>query len=300
MNISEFLAILKQKKQTVFSIAIVFLVLSAVFIFSQPFKYGAETKLLVVQNTQIGADPYQVNKANEYVADVLADVVVTNSFFNEIANAGFSINRGYFPEGLREQQKAWQKTVKTNASDRGIISINVFHEDKEQADQIIRAVNATLKSKHTLYHGSGEQVSVRVIDQPYVSAYPVKPNIAMNLGLGLVFGLLFAFSYIYLFPERKYNLRLLPMKKRARQVYEYEADDSAPELNLPGVDKNVAYDVREAINKLRQREKQEGQAYAAIRQQGSVNSQNNVQNNYNDDLSYNNDITKQGSMDNVF
>ena len=287
MNFNEFLVILKQKKQTVFSLVIVFLVLSAVLIVIQPFRYGAETKLLVVQSAQIGADPYQVNKANEYVSDVLADVVLTNSFFNEITNAGFNINRNYFSTDLNKQLKEWKSAVKINSSDRGILSINVYHKDKEQADQIVRAINATLKGKHAQYHGSGEQVSVRVIDQPFVSNLPVKPNVVLNLVFGLVFGLLFALTYVYLFPESRYDLRLVPGKKSKRKYYEDEADDHASEVVLSGVDKTVAYDVREAINKLRQREKQEGQAYAI--NTGNVQNRNQEYD----------DISRQGSMSNV-
>lgn len=298
MNFSEFLVILKQKKQTVFSVVFVFLILSAVLILTQPFKYGAETKLLVVQNTQTGTDPYQVNKANEYVGDVLADVVLTNSFFNEIINAGFNINRNYFPEDLSKQLDEWKKTVKTNSSSRGIIDINVYHKDREQADQIIRAINATLKSKHAQYHGSGDQVSIRVIDQPIVSDFPVKPNIILNLTLGLVFGFLFAFTYIYLFPESRYDLRLLPGKKHKRKHHD-DIEDHSSELVLPGVDTSVAYDVRDAINKLRQREKQEGQTYAMEHKivGTNTNNQNNIKNNSNDSVY--DDISRQGSMNNV-
>lgn len=293
MEFHEYLKVLKNKKQTVFSIITVFLVFSAILIFTQSFKYGAQTKLLVVQNTQ-GSDPYQVNKANEYVSDVLADVILTNSFFNEIMGAGFSINADYFPKDLRKQLSEWKKTVKTDSSNRGILTINVFHKDRDQADQIIRAINAILKSKHALYHGSGEQVSVRIIDQPFVSDYPVKPNIPLNLAFAIVIAFIFAFSYIYLFPESKYDLRLFPSRKKTESNDDSEGAEAV--LNLPGVDKNSAYDVNEAIHKLRQREKQEGQAYVPEK-----NSPANFSGNFNNfENTQANDISKQGSMDNVF
>ncbi|MCK4539597.1 hypothetical protein KAU09_00405 [Candidatus Parcubacteria bacterium] len=284
MNIQEYINVLKQKKQTVFSAVALFLAFAVILTVIQPFKYGSEAKILVVQKTQYGIDPYQVNKANEYVSDVLADVISTNSFFNEVINSGFDVNRNYFPARLEDQNKKWKKTVKANSSSRGIITLSVFHEDKYQADQIIRAINAALKDKHTLYHGSGDQVEIRIIGQPFTSESPVKPNIVLNLLFGVLFGLLFALTYAYLFPEDKYNLRLWPRKK-IRQRH-----DEAQEMDLGrGVNKSENYDVEEAIRKLRQREKMQ----AFVPQQ---NENENYKNN--DDLDYD-DISGQGDMKNI-
>ncbi|MCK5510619.1 hypothetical protein KAI65_03700 [Candidatus Parcubacteria bacterium] len=289
MNIQEYINVLKQKKQTVFSAVALFLVFAVILTIIQPFKYGSETKILVVQKNQYGVDPYQVNKANEYVGAVLADVITSNSFFNEIINSGFSVNRNYFPARLEDHSKEWKKTVKANSNNRGIITLSVFHKDKYQADQIIRAVNATLKDKHAFYHGSGGNIEIRIIDQPFTSELPVKPNVVLNLLFGILFGLLFALTYAYLFPEDKYNLRLWPQRKSKRR-YDYDEEQELEFGN--GVNRDKNYDVEEAIKKLRQREK-----IQAFEPRQDENYQNQNHNN-NDNSDYDN-MAGKGSMKNV-
>ena len=289
MNIQEYINVLKQKKQTVFSAVALFLVFAVILTIIQPFKYGSETKILVVQKNQYGVDPYQVNKANEYVGAILADVITSNSFFSEIINSGFSVYRNYFPVRLEDQSKEWKKTVKANSNNRGIITLSVFHKDKYQADQIIRAINATLKDKHAFYHGSGDNIEIRIIDQPFTSELPVKPNVVLNLLFGILFGLLFALTYAYLFPEDKYNLRLWPQRK-SKQRYDYDEEQELEFGN--GVNRDKNYDVEEAIKKLRQREKMQ-----AFEPRQDENYQNKNQNN-NDNSDYD-DVAGQGSMKNV-
>jgi hypothetical protein len=91
-------------------------------------------------------------------------------------------------------------------NDTGIINLTVYHEDRAQADQIMRAVISTMLAKHQEYHGAGDQVGIRTIDQPVTSNAPVKPNIFLNLLAGLVMGIIFSFVYVYLYPEEKYNI----------------------------------------------------------------------------------------------
>ena len=111
MDIQSYFQLLSRKKQTIFSLIVLFLVLTMVLTFVQEFKFKAESRLLVVQSAPAGIDPYQVNKANEYVAEVLAKVVATNSFFNESLNAGFNIERDYFPFEPKKQLKKWKRQL---------------------------------------------------------------------------------------------------------------------------------------------------------------------------------------------
>lgn len=306
MNIQEYVRLLSRKKQTIISLSLLFLILSAILTFSQPLKYGAEAKLLVVQKTQYGTDPYQVNKANEYIGNVLADVVESNTFFNEVMNSGFDIEKSYFSEQLSEQMKDWKKTVSSDSGNRGVISVSVFHPDKYQADQIIRAINSVLKDKHGLYHGSGDQVEIRVMNQPSLSDFPVKPNIILNLSFGLFFGILFAFSYIYLFPENHYDLKLLPKKNKSVYYDEDEYEDETEDFNYPGVNKSANYDVTEAIKKLRQREKEQAGApyrdYSRQRNESArprVEERNNYVNHGQNNQNRNSEMTDSNRFDNL-
>lgn len=212
MELNTFLRLLKLRRRTIISFAVIFLIISLIFTFTQPLKYGAKTKLLVVQSAS-GADPYTVSKSNEYLGNLFSQVVYSSSFFDLVMNSQLNIDKEYFGNNSNKQMKAWKKVVATKSlGDTGIISINVYHPDPYQARQIALAVNDVLINKNFNYQGLGSLVRVTVIDQPIVSNYPVKPNIALNLFLAIFSGLVVGLFYIYLFPEEKYVLSLF--KKR--------------------------------------------------------------------------------------
>lgn len=184
-----------------------FLVAGLLVTVAQPFEYGAKSKLLLVQSNVAGVDPYVISKSNGYLSDVLANVVSSNSFFSDVMNSGYHIDQGYFSGREDKIMEKWAETVDAKAiNDTGIILINVYHPDRYQADQIAEAVNYILKTKNNQYHGA-DDVSIKVIDQPIVSSWPVKPNIFLNLGLALALGLVFSLSFIYLFPKSEFSFK---------------------------------------------------------------------------------------------
>lgn len=208
-------SLFKRKKQTIFAIVLLFVMAATVLTIIQPFKYSAETKLLVIQSFPANQDPYTASKSNEYLSSVLSSVVTTNTFYNEVVNTGFNINTNYFPKDIKKLMRAWKDTVSADSVyDTGILNISVYHKDSYQADQIIRAVNNVLQDKHAFYHGVGEGVTIKVLDQPVVSDRPVKPNIALNLLAGFMAGLLLALIYVYLFPEDDYDLSIMGGRKK--------------------------------------------------------------------------------------
>ena len=284
MELINFIQLIKRKKQTIFSATILFFLISALLTFVQPFKYASEARLLVVQNAPQGVDPYQVNKANEYVADVLAQVISTNSFFNEVINSDFNINKTYFPEDPLRQLKKWKKTIRANSSNTGgMISISVLHSDKYQSNQIIEAINSIIQSKHTAYHGSGDQVSIKIMDQPFTSTFPVNPNIPLNLALGIVFGLIFSLTYIFLFPEEVYNLKFFP-KRKTKKVNFQVGDDYFKEA----LAKKNAENIERLYN----------QANEGMVQQEQVKHQEDIQNNFKQE-ELDEDFVVRGNMQNL-
>lgn len=215
MEIKDFLILISKKKQTIISLTILFLVLTALFTAVQPMKYGSSEKMLVVQNFPSGGDAYSFSKSNEYLSNLLAEVVTSNSFFDKVMDSGFKIDKTYFDGTTKQKMKKWSKTVEAKAvNDSGIIEITTYHTDRSQAEQLALAVAYTMKTSHQYYHGGGNDVIIKIIDEPITSNWPVKPNAILNLSLALVFGLVFSLCYIYLFPDEKYNFRLWREKKK--------------------------------------------------------------------------------------
>ncbi len=209
------MALISRKKQTIFSLILIFLLLAVILTVVQPFRYGSTSQVLVIQNFGPNIDPYTASKSNEYLSNILARVISSNSFYNNVMGSGFNIDKNYFSGSIKDQMKKWQQTVSAKAvNDSGIISLSVFHKDKIQAEQIARAVGYTLQTKHTLYHGGGSNVSIKSIYEPITGNFPVKPDIILNMGLGLALGIIFSLFYIffhiiYYFISRKLPVELL-------------------------------------------------------------------------------------------
>jgi len=213
--------LIRSKTQTIFVVMLIFLALTMILTLIQPLKYKTVSKILIIQNFSKETDPYAASRSNQYLSSVLSEVIRSNSFYQEVLNAGYEIEKTYFlQDGLvpTDELTAWQRTVSSRPiGDTGVIQVDVYHTSREQAEQISKAVNFVMKARHQNYHGSGDRVSIKVIDDPNTSNFPVKPNIILNTGLALIFGLIFSLAYIYLFPGPDYNVKILP--GRAREAY---------------------------------------------------------------------------------
>ncbi|KKR20199.1 MAG: hypothetical protein UT48_C0020G0002 [Parcubacteria group bacterium GW2011_GWE2_39_37] len=199
MELNQVYSLIVRGKKIIFLSVLIFVLIAIAITAFQPLKFGARSRLLIVQNANSGNDPYAVAKSNDYISSVLSNVVVSNSFYNEVLSSGYNIDQKYFTGDTKKQMEKWKKTVEPIAlSDAGIIQINVYHPDKIQAEQISLAVNYSLKVKSEDYLSMGNKIDLKVIDQPTLSDWPVKPNIPLNFALAIVFGLVFGLSFEYL------------------------------------------------------------------------------------------------------
>lgn len=292
MEVKEFILLAFRKKVKIVFVVIVFLILAIILSLIQPFKYGAGAQVLVIQNSA-NPDPYAVSKSAEYLSNILAKVVSSNSFFNSVLDSGYAIDKTYFGQTVKAQMKTWNKTTSAKAlNDFGIIFLIVYHPDRDQAELINRAVIYTLQTKHGLYHGGADNVSVKVIDEPIISSYPVKPNLILNFSLALILGLIFSLSYIYLFSEERYDIKLAGwhLPARARTSTAGSATGAAETGLLEKPEFAPAVEAIEEISPELEAEFNENVDRIA----------NGELNNY-DDLEIREEhIAKQGSMNNIF
>lgn len=240
MNLNNLLNLVKTKKQTIISIVVLVLLVVSVATFVQPLNYGASSRLLVVQNFPVGTDPYAISRSNEMITNVLAQVLKSDSFYNQVINSDYNIERSYFRENndSRKEMKKWSSTVDAKVlNDKGMVDIRVYHPDRYQVNQISQAINYVYQTKNADYHGLGNMVSIRVINRPYVSNWPVKPNIVFNYSFGFLLAFLISLVYIYIFPEEKYNIRLWPKRKFKKEVDQ----EYANEAFLANLNNNAIY-----------------------------------------------------------
>ncbi len=203
MELNTYLQVLKNRKGKVLSWLLAFIAIAALISFSQPLKYEASSRILVIQEGT-SADPYTIAKSNQYISSLLAEAVRSGSFFEMLSSSGQNIDRSYFRGDYKQQLKTWKKTVEARSlNDTGVMEINVYHPDTTQAYQISLAVNNLLASQNSYYQSASDNVKIKVIDQPTISSLPTKPDLVLNFGAAIIFGLIFGLAYVYYFPENR-------------------------------------------------------------------------------------------------
>jgi len=203
MEVKDFFQILKHRKGAIVSAWLIFIILGAAATFIQPLKYEAKSRLLLVQNVS-GVDPYTVSKSNQYLSSLFSQVVYSNSFFELVTSSNsFDIDKNYFSDNYKKQMSIWKKTISAKSNDAGIIEISIYHPNPYQAKQIALGVNDILINQGFNYQGGGDSVKIKIIDQPLISDYPVKPNIVFNFIAFSALGILAGLIYLYFSPKKR-------------------------------------------------------------------------------------------------
>ncbi len=152
-----------------------------------PLKYAATTRILVVPHEVPGVDPYTSSKSAERIAQNMAEILSSSQFFKRVISISLGIDPHYFPDDELERRKLWNQTIDASVGlNTGILTINIYHKDPDQAVRISTAVIQVLT-------GSGGDFSVnsadfRVVDSPVASKYPKQPNFPAIAAAGLLGG----------------------------------------------------------------------------------------------------------------
>jgi len=156
-----------------------------------PLKYRADAQVLIISKSRYGVDPYTVIKSAERVGENISQVMKTNDFFEKVMmQSNYSIDKDVF-ESLTEKKKRklWQETVNTSVVyGTGVLNINVYHKDQDQAKQLAGAVSSALVTRGWEYVGG--DVTIKVVNDAVVTKWPVKPNMVVNAVLGFLLGVL--------------------------------------------------------------------------------------------------------------
>ena len=188
--------------QSILMFALLGLVLALIISFVQPLRYSSTARLLILQDIGSSVDAYTASRAEERIADNLSTIIYTSTFFDQVMDAGFSIDEGQFPEDDSKRRKQWSKTVKaTVARGSGLLTISVYNQDVVEAEQIVRAIAYVLTERVDEYT-SGGSVSVQLVDEPLNSNWPVQPNVLANTLSGFILGGFVGVGYVLVQTER--------------------------------------------------------------------------------------------------
>lgn len=162
----------------------------------RPLQYSATGKLLVIQRAAFTLDPYTAIRSVELISDNLGRIVKTSSFFEKVLQSGFNIDGEYFYKEEDRRRRQWiNMTDASPVRGTGLLEIKVYHKDREQAVQIANSIIFLLTREGSDY--IGREVGIRLVDQPIVSRYPVKPSIPLNVLAGLFVGFLIGHLWGY-------------------------------------------------------------------------------------------------------
>lgn len=177
------------------------LALAILLSFLRPLEYSSTTRILITQD--LGAvDAYTASRSAERIADELASIVYTSTFYDKVMRSEYNIDAAYFPEDEIKLRKKWQKAVAASVSrSSGLLTVRAYHTDVTQAEELARAVSYVLTTYGWTYT-SGSNITVQVVDEPLNSRYPVRPNLLVNGVSGFVVGLIAGTGYLLIIAER--------------------------------------------------------------------------------------------------
>ncbi len=186
---------------TIFFACAIGLLLGTVLSFLRPLEYSSKTTLLITQ--ELGAvDAYTASRSAERIADDLASIVYTSTFYGAVLDAGYEIDESYFPSDEIKKRKKWEKTVTASVvRGTGLLTIVAYQPDVDQAQLIAKAVSHVLVTEGWTYTSGGD-ITIKVVDEPLNSQWPVRPNVLLNAFSGLILGGLAGIGYILIQVER--------------------------------------------------------------------------------------------------
>ncbi len=190
MNFKETIKLIYHKKWLIFWLTVLGAVLSFDLMVVQAPQYKASFEILIIQKQVAGQDIYSISKSAQYLCRVLREGIYSDSFFEKVLPP-YQAEAADFPVQVKERRQKWQKNVKVKiVRDLGVMKIDVFHSDKEKAEQISRAMADVLEKEHRFYHGAGQNVEIKILNEPLVSQKPITFHLWFGSILGALFGFL--------------------------------------------------------------------------------------------------------------
>lgn len=181
---------LVKKRRFLLAVALIGAVIGFGATFLFPLEYRADAEILIISRARFGTDPLTAERSAERIGENLSQVMQSNDFYAKVlSQSGFVLDTSRF-DGKTERtvRRLWQKMVKSQVVfGTGVLSIDVYHPDRTQAERYAEAVLATLQERASEYVAA--DIGLKIINDPVSTPYPVRPNIILNMILGAVAGL---------------------------------------------------------------------------------------------------------------
>ncbi len=195
-NWNAFLAYLYARRTRAYGIIGIAVVCTLGISFLFPLEYRAQTRLLVVLDNELNLDSFAASRSAERVAYNLSRIVKSDSFLERVRSTSYSLGSTY-PTDVVKRRDYWDRKIDAGvAPGTSILEIKAYDEDKQIAQATVSAVSEVLALQGGIYHGGGDKVRIQVIDFPWVSRFPVRPNLILSAILGILIGCVATFIYM--------------------------------------------------------------------------------------------------------
>lgn len=187
---------MKKNTGIIIVVGLLFSLASFFVLISTEKRFKATTDLLIIQEQAGEQDFYSLSKSTEYLGGVLAEAVYSSVFIDEVEKTG-KIKAGFFPVSEKEKIKKWKRVVKVERSPQlGIIKIEVFDSNYENAVNLSGAITEIMTTKNHLFRGK-VNVEVRVLSGPILERNPENSDIAIAVIGGFIFGAILKMIQLY-------------------------------------------------------------------------------------------------------
>lgn len=184
---------------------LVFSLLSTITSVFFPKQYSATSQVLIISRDKGGADPYTQARSAEKIGANLAQVINTTDFYNKvISGASEPFDKTPWTSLTdRQRRKKWAKDVQASMLyGVSIMNVKIYSYNQAEAVRLSKAVAQTMVSQGWEYLGG--DVAIKLISEPLVSRWPVRPNLAVNAGIGFAAG--FLLSALWVLRYKKHSL----------------------------------------------------------------------------------------------
>lgn len=162
-------------------------------------KFSVQTDYLVSQDSVSGKDYYTLTRSSEYVSKILAEVVESDRFIEEVVNTG-KFEANVLPIDNRERIKAWGRMVTVGKDvDLGIIRITVSGDRLLETQKVSAAISEVFTEKNGSFISSDDQnVPIRVLSGPISNRNPEPSSLIAVIVGGFILGFLISLSVVFL------------------------------------------------------------------------------------------------------
>jgi capsular polysaccharide biosynthesis protein len=198
MNHSQILSIIKQKIGLMILAGLLLAALAFWGVMLLAPKYQSNFDVLVVQNPENFVDSYTLAKSTEHFSKLLSESVATETFLAKVIE-NYPELGSFLPLDREERMKEWGKMVRPSLNlELGMIHFKVLAADREQAENISRAVAKVLASNNNLFVSENQRIEIRMINAPIVKTNPGIGNlILLTLASFLIGALLILVASFY-------------------------------------------------------------------------------------------------------